>query len=227
MAPKARRFPPRSQHSWSLFSADVRPRPRRRCEIEDEKLRRTLRDTLLELNLPRGLGFIVRTAGQDRTKKELSRRMSYLLRLWKAIASRLKTSQGPGGIYEESDMIIRTIRDIFTATSIRSSSIIPKLTNGPKNFWTRHAPACRPLAVLPWSRAAIPQIQARTRDCANLQTASAAPRRRFDRYSIKPSRWSPLTSTAVTSAPKTTPKIPPSASTSPPRKRSPANPRFA
>src|SRR6201999_3749788 len=63
---------------------------------------------------PKGLGFIVRTAGQDRTRKELSRDLAYLLRLWKVIVRRLKKSEGPGGIYEESDMIIRTIRDIFT-----------------------------------------------------------------------------------------------------------------
>src|SRR6185295_4835020 len=73
-----------------------------------------LRDIMLELNPPKGLGFIVRTAGQNRTKKELSRDLAYLLRLWKVIVRRLKKSEGPGGIYEESDMIIRTIRDIFT-----------------------------------------------------------------------------------------------------------------
>ncbi len=84
-------------------------------KIEDDQLRRQLRDTLLELNPPKGLGFIVRTAGADRTKKELSRDMAYLLRLWKVIVRRLKKMEGPGTIYEESDMIIRTIRDIFTA----------------------------------------------------------------------------------------------------------------
>ena len=83
-------------------------------KIEDDQVRRTLRDTLLELNPPKGLGFIVRTAGQDRTKKELSRDMAYLLRLWKVIVRRLKKQPGPADIYEESDMIIRTIRDIFT-----------------------------------------------------------------------------------------------------------------
>src|SRR4029078_13065745 len=83
-------------------------------KIEDDQQRRVLRDIMLELNPPKGLGFIVRTAGQDRTKKELSRDLSYLLPLWKVIVRRLKKSEGPGGIYEESDMIIRTIRDIFT-----------------------------------------------------------------------------------------------------------------
>ena len=84
-------------------------------KIEDDEERRKLRDTLLELNPPRGLGFIVRTAGSGRNRKELSRDMAYLLRLWKVIVRRIKKQAAPVTIYEESDMIIRTIRDIFTS----------------------------------------------------------------------------------------------------------------
>jgi ribonuclease E len=83
-------------------------------KIEDETVRRRLRDIMLELNPPKGLGFIVRTAGSDRTKKELSRDLAFLLRLWKVIVRRIKKCAAPVDIYEESDMIIRTIRDIFT-----------------------------------------------------------------------------------------------------------------
>ncbi len=83
-------------------------------KIEDDELRRKLRDVMLELNPPKGLGFIVRTAGIDRTKQDLSRDLAYLLRLWKAIARRIQHSNGPVDVYEESDMIIRTIRDILT-----------------------------------------------------------------------------------------------------------------
>jgi ribonuclease E len=84
-------------------------------KIEDDEIRRRLRDIMLELNPPKGLGFIVRTAGSDRTKRELSRDLAYLLRLWKVIVRRIKNLTAPATIYEESDMIIRTIRDIFTA----------------------------------------------------------------------------------------------------------------
>jgi ribonuclease E len=84
-------------------------------KIESDEDRRRLRDILRELNPPKGVGFIVRTAGTDRTKKELSRDLAYLLRLWKVIVRRIKKTSGPVDIYEESDMIIRTIRDIFTA----------------------------------------------------------------------------------------------------------------
>ncbi len=83
-------------------------------KIEDEKRRRTLRNTLLELNPPKGLGFIVRTAGQERTQRELSRDMAYLVRLWKVLVKRVRNTPCPTDIYAESDMIIRTIRDIFT-----------------------------------------------------------------------------------------------------------------
>ena len=80
-------------------------------KIEDDKARRVLRDILVEIDPPEGLGFIVRTAGMGRTKKELSRDMAYLIRLWKAIVRRLKKTKAPTDIYEENDIIIRTIRD--------------------------------------------------------------------------------------------------------------------
>ena len=83
-------------------------------KIEDEDARRRLRDIMLDLNPPKGLGFIVRTAGTDRTRKELSRDLAYLLRLWKVIVRRVRKMPAPVDIYEESDVIIRTIRDIFT-----------------------------------------------------------------------------------------------------------------
>ncbi len=84
-------------------------------KIEDDVARRKLRSTMLELNPPKGLGFIVRTAGQERTKKELSRDLAYLLRLWKVIVRRIRRQSGPSELYEESDMIVRTIRDIVTS----------------------------------------------------------------------------------------------------------------
>ncbi|TWT96731.1 Ribonuclease E [Botrimarina colliarenosi] len=83
-------------------------------KIEDEEARKRLRAYLRELNPPKGLGFIVRTAGTDRTKRDLSRDLAYLLRLWKMIVKRINTQEGPGDLYKESDIVIRTIRDIFS-----------------------------------------------------------------------------------------------------------------
>ena len=84
-------------------------------KIADESQRRKLREIMNELNPPKGLGFIVRTAGLDRTKRELARDLAYLLRLWKVILRRIKKARAPAPIYQESDMITRTIRDIFNA----------------------------------------------------------------------------------------------------------------
>jgi ribonuclease E len=84
-------------------------------KIDDEDDRKRLREALLDLNPPKGLGFIVRTAGSGRTRRDLARDLAYLLRLWKVIVRRIKSKPAPVDIYEESDMIIRTIRDIFTA----------------------------------------------------------------------------------------------------------------
>ncbi|QDV35825.1 Rne/Rng family ribonuclease [Tautonia plasticadhaerens] len=84
-------------------------------KIADEGQRRKLRQIMHELNPPKGLGFIVRTAGLDRSKRDLARDLAYLLRLWKVILQRIKKAKTPAPIYQESDMIIRTIRDIFNS----------------------------------------------------------------------------------------------------------------
>ncbi len=83
-------------------------------KIEDDDDRKRLRRCLLSCNPPKGLGFIVRTAGAGLSESELQRDMEYLLRLWKAIVRRVKTQSEPGELYEESDIIIRTIRDIYS-----------------------------------------------------------------------------------------------------------------
>jgi ribonuclease E len=83
-------------------------------KIEDEDERRKLKSMMLDMNIPKGVGFIVRTAGQERNRKELSRDVAYLLRLWKVLVKRIKNESGPCDVYEESDIMIRTIRDTFT-----------------------------------------------------------------------------------------------------------------
>ncbi len=84
-------------------------------KIENEVARKKLREIMREVDPPKGIGFIVRTAGEDRTRSELSRDVTYLVRLWKLIVKRMQTMPAPGVIYEESDMMIRTIRDNFTS----------------------------------------------------------------------------------------------------------------
>lgn len=83
-------------------------------KISDEDQRRRLRDIFVNLKAPKGVGFIIRTAGIDRNQVELQRDLAYLCRLWQVVAKRIKNVKSPSEIYQESDMITRTIRDTFT-----------------------------------------------------------------------------------------------------------------
>jgi ribonuclease E len=83
-------------------------------KIEDENIRRKLKSTLAELSPPPKMGYIIRTAGANRTKKEIARDLEYLLNLWKEISKKAQTSKTPALIYHESDLVIRTLRDVFT-----------------------------------------------------------------------------------------------------------------
>ncbi len=84
-------------------------------KIEDDDLRRRLRQQLSELKLPEEYGFIARTAADGRTKRELQSDLNYLLRLWRAVEKRIKRVKAPAELYRESDLVIRTIRDVFTS----------------------------------------------------------------------------------------------------------------
>ncbi len=82
-------------------------------KIEDEKERRRLKRILESLEIPAGMGVIVRTAGTGCTKEDLKRDLDYLMLLWDSFGKRLQLGRGPSPLYEESDVAIRTIRDLF------------------------------------------------------------------------------------------------------------------
>ena len=84
-------------------------------KIEDVDARKRLREIMNQIEPPEGVGFIVRTAAVDRNEEELHNDLAYLLRLWQVVARRIRKMPAPVEIYRESDMITRTIRDIFTA----------------------------------------------------------------------------------------------------------------
>jgi len=84
-------------------------------KIEDEDVRKRLKELMANLSLPKKTGFIVRTAGTDRTKRELQRDLNYLKRLWQVVQKRIKTLSAPVELYQESSLITRTIRDVFTS----------------------------------------------------------------------------------------------------------------
>ena len=75
--------------------------------------RKRLKSIISELNLPKTMGCIVRTAGVSRTKTEIKRDFDYLARLWDEIRERTLTSAAPTLIHSDSDLIKRAIRDIY------------------------------------------------------------------------------------------------------------------
>ena len=81
-------------------------------KVDDEDSRREMRRILDSLELPEGFGFILRTAGFDRTKTELQRDAIYLQRLWEAMERRMNSTGAPCTLYTESDLLVRTIRDV-------------------------------------------------------------------------------------------------------------------
>ncbi|MCH7960893.1 MAG: Rne/Rng family ribonuclease [Planctomycetes bacterium] len=83
-------------------------------KVEDEQIRRKMREVLDQLDLPEGFGFIIRTAGLDRTKAELKRDLAYLQRLWKDMEARRSEGSGPRLLYTESDLLVRALRDLTT-----------------------------------------------------------------------------------------------------------------
>ena len=82
-------------------------------KVEDDDQRRIMREVLDKLDLPDDFGFILRTAGIGRTKLELKRDVAYLTRLWKVMKKRQDTVGTPCELYTESDLFIRTIRDVL------------------------------------------------------------------------------------------------------------------
>ena len=83
----------------------------RRIEGDD---RAELREALSALEVPVGMGLIVRTAGVGKSQEDLQRDLDYLLKLWRAIEAAVNERPGPFLVYQESNVIIRAIRDYFS-----------------------------------------------------------------------------------------------------------------
>ena len=75
--------------------------------------RKKLKAIAGEIDVPQGAGLIVRTAGANRTKSEIKRDYEYLQRLWEQIRALTLKSIAPAKIYEEGDLIKRSIRDLY------------------------------------------------------------------------------------------------------------------
>ncbi|MCB9914393.1 MAG: Rne/Rng family ribonuclease [Planctomycetes bacterium] len=82
-------------------------------KIEDARERRRLKKILDGLEIPEGMGVIARTAAKGCTKVELKRDLDYLLDAWNRLSKRVSSGNGPLALYQESDVAIRTVRDLF------------------------------------------------------------------------------------------------------------------
>jgi len=83
-------------------------------KISDGDQRSRLRKLTQELEIPSGIGMIIRTAGLDRSLSELSRDLSLQLKLWENIVTSAQTASSPSLLFKESDLVTRVIRDYFT-----------------------------------------------------------------------------------------------------------------
>ncbi|WP_022711455.1 ribonuclease E/G, partial [Pseudochrobactrum sp. AO18b] len=83
---------------------------RKITNIQDRK---RLKDIVKELEVPQGMGVILRTAGANRTKAEVRRDYEYLMRMWDNVRQLTMQSQAPALVYEEGNLIKRSIRDLY------------------------------------------------------------------------------------------------------------------
>lgn len=83
-------------------------------KIANQKDRARMKEIVKSLDVPKGMSVIVRTAGVARTKAEIKRDLDYLMRLWNNIRELTLESTAPAIVYEEADLIKRSVRDLYT-----------------------------------------------------------------------------------------------------------------
>lgn len=84
-------------------------------KIEDRDDRERLKEIFKSLKLPKDMGFILRTAGSDKTGEDLENDLKYLTKLWTKIQAEAKKVSAPALIYKEQDIAVRTVRDYLTS----------------------------------------------------------------------------------------------------------------
>ncbi|HEY6632063.1 MAG TPA: ribonuclease E/G, partial [Rhizobiaceae bacterium] len=82
-------------------------------KITNTQDRKRLKEVVADLEVPQGMGVILRTAGESRTKAEIKRDYEYLMRLWENVRSLTLQSTAPALVYEEGSLIKRSVRDLY------------------------------------------------------------------------------------------------------------------
>ncbi|MEY4941293.1 MAG: hypothetical protein RIQ93_3028, partial [Verrucomicrobiota bacterium] len=83
-------------------------------KIEDPMERKRLKSLINELTLPEGVGVIVRTAGEGKKPRYFVRDLHILLKTWEGIVAKMKSDRAPACLYQEPDLVERTVRDFLT-----------------------------------------------------------------------------------------------------------------
>jgi ribonuclease E len=83
-------------------------------KIDDEEDRQKIKFLMEQIKVPENMGFIVRTAGINRTKQEIQRDYQFLMRLWKDISRKADSVTAPYFLYQETDFGVRSLRDYLT-----------------------------------------------------------------------------------------------------------------
>jgi len=109
-------------------------------KIEDKKERERIRAIFDSMEIPDGVGFIVRTAGDGMSEKEYARDIKYLVRTWKKIAAQMETKKAPSLIHQELDLVERVIRDHLTEETDKIIVDDKEILNRVKRFLALYLP---------------------------------------------------------------------------------------
>jgi ribonuclease G len=105
----------------------------------DEKERERLRKEAAKLDL-KGAGVIIRTAAQGATRADLERELAYLFKLGEVLQKRVEDSSAPALVFQEADLSVRVVRDVFSAEFERAYVDDPKQQHRLVSFFSRTAP---------------------------------------------------------------------------------------
>jgi len=117
-------------------------------KVENEADRKKLKELAAELNIPEGIGYIMRTEALGKKKTELNKDLQSLVKLHREILAKAAKAKAPALIYQESDLVIRTIRDYFTAEIDEVLVDNPEVYKQARDFFKRTMPKFENLVKL-------------------------------------------------------------------------------
>ena len=171
--------------------------------------RKKLREIAEELEVPEGMGVILRTAGAARTKQEVKRDFEYLLRIWEQVRDLTLKSTAPTLVYEEGSLAKRSIRDLYTKDI---DEIVVAGESGyrdAKEFMRMLMPShAKNVKLYTDTAAGLHALRHREPARRDVLADRAAALRRLHRASTRPRRWSRSTSTPAARRASTTSRTP-------------------